>query len=836
MGRGVGIDLLLKRFNTTLIYSQNYLRPITNYGILNEIKFNPNFSFQFGYAGKTDNFIKQDHNLALIGTKFNIFNNHSFKLMFAYSVINHRSETAYETTGQGFNLYYNGKIKSIDLQSIINYGSPSYTGIFRGRIRMNNLINIPFKNNSRLNIYHTKEDYMPDVYINNVLQARKYNHFDQVEINYNYIATPRLNIFGGPVSIFQNTNNIFSLPENERFAVNTYYLKTGLRIRGENSNNLISGNVKLGYNYITDYSEVLTIPIDARFHKDPYSSMIISVFFKSKYLGAYFNYYHGSYNISQHFSYFYYGKKSRQLRLLPYYERYIFKDIIKNTTRLNLVSDITGRSNMINFSNEISAFLPKEWELFLLGNISFRTTFDAASQSVEKYTNTYFETGLRKAFNFKQPRLKYYNLEIVFYKDINGNKVKDANEPGIRNILTQINRNEEFDKIAENYEYSGEFTDVELISDQFGKVKYENIPQGKYKIKFTSVGKEEGSFVPDRTELEFEVKENTVLFIPFLQTNKLFGKIILNRSKLSNLGRIDISNIRVTATDSKGEVTSCLTDKNGNFIMFLPSVDKYIVSINNIFYENFDLRQNNFVVQLNGYKQFEVAFVFDEKQRKINFAPGKAEDFTLRMVKRTNLSGTVKDASTLQPLAALIQIINDNTREVVTEIHSDKKTGNYFISFITGEDYSILVNKDGYWSSSEKLYLDQITTLQDVTKDILLKSIVIGSKFELQNLVFEPGSASLPNEALIELDRLLRQLRDNPTIRILVAGHSDALETIDNPMISEERAKSVVKYLIQSGFSNAEYVGYRDSQPLTTNDTDEGRKLNRRVEIIVIDK
>jgi outer membrane protein OmpA-like peptidoglycan-associated protein len=333
------------------------------------------------------------------------------------------------------------------------------------------------------------------------------------------------------------------------------------------------------------------------------------------------------------------------------------------------------------------------------------------------------------------------------------------------------------------------------------------------------------------------MNQNRTINIPYLERNKIYGKVILNRSKLSNLGDIDVSNIKVTAEDSKGRKTSTLTNENGEFTIYAPSVDLYDVYVNNIFSEHFDLRKNHYKVQLNGYKQFEVNFIFDEKRRQINFSPSISEsDVDVKSVKRTNLTGTVKDENTLQPVRATIEVIDNKTGSTVETTHSDRETGRFSMSFMTGSNYSMIVTAPGYWFYSEDLDLDQMLTIQDIEKEVLLENIIIGSKIELNNLRFEPGSAEIPNDAYPELDRLISQLNQNPNVRIQIAGHTDALEQLEHEILSEERAKAVAKYMMENGFSNIEYVGYKDKKPVAPNDSPENRAKNRRVAITVIDK
>jgi len=93
----------------------------------------------------------------------------------------------------------------------------------------------------------------------------------------------------------------------------------------------------------------------------------------------------------------------------------------------------------------------------------------------------------------------------------------------------------------------------------------------------------------------------------------------MHRDEFSALGKVDISNIRITATDTAGSSYFTLTDSKGKFALYIPYAGAYNVKINNIFNEHFDLERNNVTLEFDGFKQFEILFVFDEKKRSINF-------------------------------------------------------------------------------------------------------------------------------------------------------------------------------------------------------------------------
>ncbi|MFN7014845.1 MAG: OmpA family protein, partial [Bacteroidia bacterium] len=80
---------------------------------------------------------------------------------------------------------------------------------------------------------------------------------------------------------------------------------------------------------------------------------------------------------------------------------------------------------------------------------------------------------------------------------------------------------------------------------------------------------------------------------------------------------------------------------------------------------------------------------------------------------------------------------------------------------------------------------------------------------------------------------------ENSTIKIEISGHTDNVSSDEfNLRLSENRAKAVVEFLVQNGIAKERltYKGYGKSQPIATNDTEEGRQENRRVEFKIISK
>lgn len=215
------------------------------------------------------------------------------------------------------------------------------------------------------------------------------------------------------------------------------------------------------------------------------------------------------------------------------------------------------------------------------------------------------------------------------------------------------------------------------------------------------------------------------------------------------------------------------------------------------------------------------------------------ESVEIKTTRLTILKGTIKDGFTLKPLEAQIEIIDNEKNEVISTSSSNSSTGKFLISLPSGKNYGIAVKAESYLFHSENFNIPAATNYQEVALEILLHKLEVGSKIILKNIFFDYAKATLRSESFGELDRLLKLLTNYPTTRIEISGHTDNKGSVKtNTVLSEARAKSVVDYLINKGIAadRLEYKGYAYFQPVTTNDTEEGRQQNRRVEFKILSK
>lgn len=109
--------------------------------------------------------------------------------------------------------------------------------------------------------------------------------------------------------------------------------------------------------------------------------------------------------------------------------------------------------------------------------------------------------------------------------------------------------------------------------------------------------------------------------------------------------------------------------------------------------------------------------------------------------------------------------------------------------------------------------------------------------FNFSNIQFEFNSAVLKTNSYQILDKMAAEMKKDPSAKFVLNGNSSAEGTAEHNMsLSVDRANSVKSYLMNAGISgdNLDVKGYGESKPLAPNTTEEGRELNRRVEVKVI--
>ena len=201
------------------------------------------------------------------------------------------------------------------------------------------------------------------------------------------------------------------------------------------------------------------------------------------------------------------------------------------------------------------------------------------------------------------------------------------------------------------------------------------------------------------------------------------------------------------------------------------------------------------------------------------------------------VEGIVSDRQTGKPLAADIELVNINTNETESIVRSDSVTGEYLMVLTQGAEYAQYASKKEYLFQSLNFNYSEVTDLEPIVVDIGLEKATEGSVSVLKNLFFDTDKYDLKEKSRTELQKIIRFLSDNPTLRVEIGGHTDDVGTREyNRQLSEKRAKSVYQYLLENGIQpeRLQTKGYGPDRPVGSNASEEGRQLNRRIEFKVI--
>jgi OmpA-OmpF porin, OOP family len=199
------------------------------------------------------------------------------------------------------------------------------------------------------------------------------------------------------------------------------------------------------------------------------------------------------------------------------------------------------------------------------------------------------------------------------------------------------------------------------------------------------------------------------------------------------------------------------------------------------------------------------------------------------------VSGNVYNAKTKKPLSAsLIYETLPDGAEAGNGV-SSPEDGSFKIVLPYDKNYLIRATADKFFAQSENLKLDSLIKAgyKEIHKDLYLVPIEIGQVVRLNNVFFDFDKWDLRPESFVELDRVVKLLNENPTIEIELSAHTDSYGSDEyNFKLSDNRARSVVEYIISKGIASGRIVsqGYGETKPVAANDTDENRQLNRRVE------
>jgi outer membrane protein OmpA-like peptidoglycan-associated protein len=218
---------------------------------------------------------------------------------------------------------------------------------------------------------------------------------------------------------------------------------------------------------------------------------------------------------------------------------------------------------------------------------------------------------------------------------------------------------------------------------------------------------------------------------------------------------------------------------------------------------------------------------------------GHLDIFSLRRIKKDPpkifLAGAVVDEKTWKPIDASVRYILEE--EVKGVMGTREEDGGFETGLNEAGFYKLEVSAEGYFSKTDSFRLAEVAHDTTLYRDIMLKPIEVGISVRLNNIFFDYDKATLRPESFPELDKVVEFMQENPNLHIEIGGHTDDRGSDEyNRQLSQGRAESVRAYLLEK-WIDPERVsarGYGESKPEVTNDSDENRQINRRVEFTIL--
>jgi outer membrane protein OmpA-like peptidoglycan-associated protein len=193
--------------------------------------------------------------------------------------------------------------------------------------------------------------------------------------------------------------------------------------------------------------------------------------------------------------------------------------------------------------------------------------------------------------------------------------------------------------------------------------------------------------------------------------------------------------------------------------------------------------------------------------------------------------GKVNNAKSSEPINAYLIFNSPASTKSVTA-----SGANGFVAEIPAVNiYSIRIEAKGFVSAFEKLDIHTYE-MDELEMNFTLQPVEVGTTVNLKSVLFERGTANLIPESTTELDLVFSFLETNPKVVIELSGHTDNRGVHShNVRLSQQRVNKVKDYLVSKGISARRIngKGYGGTKPIASNETEESRMLNRRVEFTI---
>ena len=206
---------------------------------------------------------------------------------------------------------------------------------------------------------------------------------------------------------------------------------------------------------------------------------------------------------------------------------------------------------------------------------------------------------------------------------------------------------------------------------------------------------------------------------------------------------------------------------------------------------------------------------------------------TYSLYEEYKINGTVKDALTKEPISATLIFQSVPDASDIYIIDAASGSGSYEVIIRNKKRYIIEITSNNY-----KPEIDTVTIKGNINAlDFDLLSVKPGQLLRLHNIYFAQGDYRILEKSRREISELVLLLNQYPDMSIQLEGHTDRLGGRNaNVELSENRVQEIKKSLVSSGVNHKRIKtrAFGGSKPISTENNEESRQLNRRVEVRIL--
>lgn len=273
--------------------------------------------------------------------------------------------------------------------------------------------------------------------------------------------------------------------------------------------------------------------------------------------------------------------------------------------------------------------------------------------------------------------------------------------------------------------------------------------------------------------------------------------------------------------------------KNGKRAYFSRTNSQGVAFFKNIQPDNYDIKGSLYSVDLISSKASKNEFVKNSTLRK-ELSTDKKTFFVKGMVNISNSKNPLRDVTV---------VIKDNETDIVREIKTNME-GKFYFKAEKNSTYNIYGKRGNYFSQTETITsknVDRSNTLF-LNLQVCMEETTCGKPINLKNIHYDLDKFFIREDAKAELNKLVQFMKDNPSVKVELASHTDSRASDDyNKTLSQNRANAAVDYLESKGIlkSRLKPIGYGETKLLNScsngiDCTETQHQANRRTEMKVI--